>query len=99
LRNRDSAADAGSRGLAHQLGAALGTPRYAVTDDPRRRAIGGGNCAFTAAWLRPDRFQRVFCSVSSLVQMPGGNPYPELILAQPRKPLRIFIHAAHRDLR
>ena len=33
--------------------------RYAVTDDPDQWAIGGGSsggsCAFTAAWLRPDR--------------------------------------------
>jgi enterochelin esterase-like enzyme len=77
------------------------TSRYAITDDPQRWAIcggsSGGNCAFTVAWLRPDRFQRVFCSVGSFVQMPGGNRYPEIIPAEPRKPLRIFMHAAHRD--
>ena len=31
--------------------------------------------------------------------MPDGNPYPDLILRTPRKPLRIFLQAAHRDLR
>jgi hypothetical protein len=30
--------------------------------------------------------------------MPGGNPYPELIPGVPRKPLRIFLQAGHRDL-
>jgi enterochelin esterase family protein len=70
------------------------TERYAITDDPERWAIcggsSGGNCAFTAAWLRPDRFRRVICFSSSFTQMPGGNPYPKLIPTVPRKPLRIF---------
>jgi enterochelin esterase-like enzyme len=58
----------------------------------------GGNCAFTAAWLRPDVFRRVICCLSSFVQMPGGNPYPALVPEAPRKPLRIFMQAGHRDL-
>jgi enterochelin esterase-like enzyme len=75
---------------------------YAITDDPERWAIAGGssggNCAITAAWFRPDRFRRVFCSSGSFVQIPGGNPFPELIRATPPKPLRICLHAATRDL-
>ncbi|WP_298457298.1 esterase family protein [uncultured Cellulomonas sp.] len=78
------------------------TERYAVTDDPQRWVIcggsSGGNAAFTAAWMRPDRFRRVVCSLSSFVQMPGGNPYPELVRRSPRLPLRIFMQAAHHDL-
>jgi enterochelin esterase family protein len=30
--------------------------------------------------------------------MPGGNPYPALLPDVPRKPLRIFLQAGHRDL-
>lgn len=30
--------------------------------------------------------------------MPGGNPYPALIPGTPRKPLRVFLQAGHRDL-
>jgi enterochelin esterase family protein len=75
---------------------------YAITDDPDEWAIAGGssggNCAFTAAWFRPDRFRRVYCSSGSFVQMPGGNPYPDLIRTAPPKPLRIWLHAATRDL-
>jgi enterochelin esterase-like enzyme len=75
---------------------------YNVTEDPEQWAIGGGSsggsCAFTAAWTRPDRFHRVFCSLGSFVQLPGGNPYPELIEREPAKPLRIFLHAATGDL-
>ncbi|WP_020014261.1 alpha/beta hydrolase [Promicromonospora sukumoe] len=76
--------------------------RYAVTDDPDRWGIvggsSGGNCAFTAAWHRPDRFRRVVGFLSSFAQMPGGNPYPSELAAEPRKPLRIFLQAGHRDL-
>lgn len=75
---------------------------YAITDDPGSWAIAGGssggNCAFTVAWFRPDRFRRVLCSLGSFVQIPGGNPYPDLIRGTPPKPLRIWLHAATRDL-
>jgi len=78
------------------------TRRWSITEDPDRWAIcggsSGGNGAFTAAWLRPDRFRRVICCLSSFVQMPNGNPYPELIPGVPRKPLRVFMQAGHRDL-
>lgn len=71
-------------------------------EDPERWGIcggsSGGNCAFTAAWLRPDTFRRVICYLSSFAQMPDGNPYPTLIPQTPRKPLRIFLQAGHRDL-
>lgn len=43
-------------------------------------------------------FRRVICCLASFVQMPGGNPYPGLIPEGPRKPLRIFMQAGHRDL-
>ncbi|MGZ4777069.1 MAG: alpha/beta hydrolase [Oryzihumus sp.] len=76
--------------------------RWTISDDPDRWGIcggsSGGNCAFTAAWLRPDAFRRVVCCLSSFVQMPDGNPYPVLIPEAPRRPLRIFMQAGHRDL-
>ena len=76
--------------------------RYLITDDPDQRAIGGGSsggsCAFTVAWTRPDRFRRVLSFLGSFAQIPGGNPYPELIQDTPKKPLRVFLQAATRDL-
>jgi enterochelin esterase family protein len=39
------------------------------------------------------------CCLSSFVQMPGGNPYLDLIAGVPRRPLRILLQAGHRDLR
>ena len=75
---------------------------YAITDDPSHWAVAGGssggNCALTVAWFRSDSFRRVYCSSGSFVQMPGGNPYPELIRETPPKPLRIWLHAVTRDL-
>jgi enterochelin esterase family protein len=75
---------------------------YSITDDHENWAIAGGssggNCAFTAAWFRSDCFRRVYCASGSFVQMPGGNPYPELIPSRPRMPLRIWLQASTRDL-
>lgn len=74
---------------------------YSITEDPERWGIcggsSGGNCALTVAWHRPDRFRRVISFQRSFEQMPGGNPYPRVIQKTPRKPLRIFLHAATRD--
>ncbi|MEP7336097.1 MAG: alpha/beta hydrolase-fold protein, partial [Actinomycetota bacterium] len=76
--------------------------RYAITDDPDHWGIGGGssggNCAFTVAWMRPDRFRRVLSFVGSFAQLDGGNRYPDLIQETPKKPLRIFLHTVMRDL-
>ncbi|MER5545970.1 alpha/beta hydrolase-fold protein [Streptomyces sp. NPDC002589] len=78
------------------------TKRYAIAEDPDRCGIcgssSGGSCAFTAAWLRPDKVRRVLGNLSSSAQLSGGNPYPALIPAVPRKPLRVFLQAGHRDL-
>jgi enterochelin esterase family protein len=75
---------------------------YAIADDPDRWAIGGGSsggsCAFTVAWMQPDRFRRVLSFLGSFAQIRGGNRYPELIHGTPRKPLRVFLQAATRDL-
>lgn len=76
--------------------------RWALSPEPADRAIcgasSGGNCAFTAAWMRPSQFGRVIAFRSSFAQIPGGNPYPDLVPATVRKPLRIFMQAGHRDL-
>lgn len=77
--------------------------RFSISSDPAHRAIcggsSGGNCAFTVGWHRPDQFRNVIGFLSSFAQMPGGNPYLELLPSTPPKPLRIFLQAGHRDLR
>jgi enterochelin esterase-like enzyme len=76
--------------------------RHTIADDPDRWALcggsSGGSCAFTAAWQRPDRFRGVLSFNGSFAQLRGGNVYPELILQTPPRPLRVFLHAATRDL-
>lgn len=76
--------------------------RCVISPDPTMRGIcggsSGGNAALTAAWQRPDGFGRVITFNGSFAQMPGGNPYPGLLAGTPRRDLRVFVHAAHRDL-
>jgi enterochelin esterase-like enzyme len=97
----DAFSDSYARFLLNEIIPAV-RAEYAIVDDHSQWAIAGGssggNCAFTVAWFRSDQFQRVYCTLGSFVQMPCGNPYPQLIRATPPKPLRIWLHAATRDL-
>jgi enterochelin esterase-like enzyme len=69
---------------------------YRISDDPEAWGICGGSagacCAFTVAWMRPDRFRKV------LTFLGGDDFYPELIQQTPKKPLRIFLQSATRDI-
>ena len=80
----------------------LASERVDISADPEHRGLcgfsSGGNAAFTAAWHRPDGFAKVIGFSSSFAQMPQGNPYPPLIRAEAARPLRVFLHAGHRDL-
>ena len=66
------------------------------------RAIGGSSsgaiCAFTAAWERPDSFQRVFSAIGTYVGLRGGHEYPTLIRKVEPKPIRIFLQDGSADL-
>lgn len=104
-KNRNNEYDAGDgRYAGFLLNEVL--PRVAettaLTDDPRLRGIcggsSGGNGAFTVAWQRPDSIRRVIAFNASFAQIPGGNPYPALMAAGARQPLRVLLHAAHRDI-
>ncbi len=66
------------------------------------RAIGGASsgaiCAFTAAWERPDSFQRVFSAIGTYVGLRGGHNYSTLIRKYEPKPIRIFLEDGSKDL-
>ncbi|GAB5561893.1 MAG: alpha/beta hydrolase-fold protein [Synoicihabitans sp.] len=51
--------------------------KYAITDDPERRVIGGTSsgaiCAFTVAWNFPDEFRNVISFIGSYVSI-GARP-------------------------
>jgi enterochelin esterase-like enzyme len=75
---------------------------YVISDDPDQRAIGGmssgGICAFTVAWQRPDQFRRVLSYIGSFTDIRGGHRYPDIIRETEKKPLRVFLQAATRDI-
>jgi gluconolactonase len=65
------------------------------------RAIAGASsgaiCAFTAAWLRPDAFRRVFSTIGTYVDLRGGNVYPTLIRKTEPRPIRVFLQDGSND--
>lgn len=76
--------------------------RYNLSPDPSMRAIGGSSsgaiCAFTAAWERPDQFQKVYSSVGSFTHLRGGNAYPSLVRKTDPKPIRVYMADTSGDL-
>ena len=58
----------------------------------------GGIAAFTAAWLRPDAFSRVYAASGSFVAFRGGNEYPTLIRKTEAKPIRAFLTTGTHDM-
>lgn len=71
------------------------------TSDPTQRTIcgisSGGICAFTAAWMHPDQFQRVLSHCGSFTAIRGGQNYPYMIRTTERKPLRVFMQSGEND--
>ncbi len=72
-----------------------------ISKNAADHAIGGSSsgaiCAFSAAWERPDAFQRVFSSVGTFVDLRGGNNYPSVVRKYEPKPLRIFLQDGSAD--
>lgn len=80
-----------------------------LREDAAGRAIcgmsSGGICAFTAAWQRPDQFQKVLSHIGSFTNIAsgptlrdGGHNYPFLIRKLPRKPIRVALQDGENDL-
>ncbi len=76
--------------------------RWKLSKKPELRALcgasSGGICSFTAAWERPESFQKVLSTIGSFVNLRGGNVYPSLIRKTERKPLRVFLQDSSGDL-
>ncbi|MBV9849359.1 MAG: SMP-30/gluconolactonase/LRE family protein [Armatimonadetes bacterium] len=72
-----------------------------ISTDPNDHMIygasSGGVCAFTAAWLRPDLFRRVFTAIGTYVGMRGADMYPTLVRKTEPKPSRIFLQDGSQD--
>jgi enterochelin esterase family protein len=68
--------------------------QYNISPDPDLHAIAGSSsgaiAAFGVAWHRPDQFHKVLSVVGSFVDLRGGQVYADLVLANERKPIRMF---------
>jgi enterochelin esterase family protein len=109
----DALGDTYARFLVEELLPEVGK-KYALTDNPEGRAIGGTSsgaiCAWTVAWERPDQFRKVISMIGSYTSIgykpardgqpmtPGGDLYPTLIRKNPIKPIRIFLQDGANDL-
>ncbi|MEP6501821.1 MAG: alpha/beta hydrolase-fold protein [Betaproteobacteria bacterium] len=73
-----------------------------VTAEPQGRAICGisssAQCAFAAAWHRPDVFSKVISHIGSFVDIRGGHEWPQRIRQSPRKNLRVSLQDGDNDL-
>jgi enterochelin esterase-like enzyme len=98
----DSLGDAYARFLIDELIPEI-SKQYNITKDPKGRAIGGASsgaiCAFTVAWERPKEFGNVISLIGSFTNIRGGHVYPDLVLKEEKKPIRIFLQDGENDLR
>jgi len=77
--------------------------QYNISDNPDDHAIAGASsgaiCAFTVAWQRPDQFQKVISTIGSFTNIRGGHVYPDLIMKDDPKPIRVFLQDGLNDNR
>ena len=85
--------------------------KYNIRKDAYSRAItglsSGGICAFNAAWQMPDQFSRVISWIGSFASIQwkedpavpdGGQDYPEKVLHESRRNLRVWLQDGSEDL-
>jgi len=85
--------------------------KYNIRKDAYSRATtgisSGGICAFNSAWFRPDEFSRVISWVGSFGahqwkevpgDLDGGQDYPEKILREPHRNIRVWLADGSNDL-
>ncbi len=96
----DGLSDAYVRFLLEELLPEVGK-RWNLTREPGCRAIGGSSsgaiAAFTAAWHRPEAFQRVYSSIGTYVGLRGGDAYPTLVRKSEARPIRVFLQDGSND--
>ena len=85
--------------------------KYNIRRDAYSRAItgasSGGICSFNAAWQMPDQFSRVITWIGSFTAIQwkerpdipdGGQDYPEKILREPHRNLRVWLQDGANDM-
>jgi enterochelin esterase-like enzyme len=85
--------------------------KYNIRKDAYSHAItglsSGGICAFNAAWQMPDLFSRVISWIGSFASIQwkedpnipdGGQDYPEKIIREPKRNIRVWLQDGENDL-
>jgi len=85
--------------------------KYNIRKDAYSRAItglsSGGICSFNAAWQMPDQFSRVISWIGSFTSIQwkerpdipdGGQDYPEKILREPHRNVRVWLQDGANDM-
>jgi enterochelin esterase family protein len=85
--------------------------KYNIRKDAYSRAItglsSGGICAFNAAWQMPDQFCRVISWIGSFASIQwkedpavsdGGQDYPDKILREEKRNIRVWLQDGSEDL-
>jgi enterochelin esterase-like enzyme len=84
--------------------------KYNIRKDAYSRGItgssSGGICAFNAGWQMPDQFSRVITWIGSFTAIQwkedpsnrdGGQDYPEKILREPKRNIRVWLQDGSED--
>jgi len=85
--------------------------RYNLRKDSYSHAItglsSGGICSFNAAWQMPDEFSRIITWIGTFVGIQwkedpnvpdGGQDYPEKVLREPKRNLRVWLQDGSEDM-
>ena len=105
----DTVSDRYARFLRDELLADV-EAKYNIRKDAYSRAItglsSGGICSFNAAWQMPNEFSRVVSWIGSFTSIQwkerpdipdGGQDYPEKILREPKRNIRIWLQDGDND--
>jgi enterochelin esterase family protein len=106
----DTVSDRYARFLRDELLADVQS-KYNIRKDAYSRAItglsSGGICSFNAAWQMPEQFSRVISWIGSFTSIQwkedpavpdGGQDYPEKVLHEPHRNLRVWLQDGSEDL-
>jgi enterochelin esterase-like enzyme len=105
----DTVSDRYARYLRDEILPEVGA-KYNLRTDSYSHAItgmsSGGICSFNAAWQAPDLFRRVISWIGSFTSIQwkedpanpdGGQDYPEKVLREPKRDLRVWLEDGAND--
>ncbi len=106
----DTVSDRYARFLRDEILAEVAA-KYNIRKDAYSRAItglsSGGICAFNAGWQMPEQFSRIISWIGSYASIQwkedsanpdGGQDYPEKVLREPKRNIRVWLQDGSEDL-